>query len=181
MICSSQLHAGLVTFNFVGGPTQFGDPLTYSSGGIDLNVYGTPGVAVDTWLGIGVISSRWDNWQVDGHGPNERVHMFFSHAVDLVSVGFKRVGWDDEASIWTVTKYVSGEIPGAWHFDWGSGVADTTERGLVDSNYYGLGVVGNDDDYYISKITVMVPEPGVLGLLGIGLLAIAFRRRYTTL
>jgi hypothetical protein len=171
ILMSSTASAALVSFDFTGGPTQIGDPLSFSEGGYELIVTGTPGVAVDTDFGLGVRSRLlFDSNQVDGAGPDETISFSFAQNVRLVSVIFGAVGFDDD-----FTLALNGVVLGSADIPNGN-VFDFTQFDLSGTSF-GFGVAGSNDDYYISGLTVDVAAPSVIALFGLALAAIGFSRR----
>lgn len=173
LLISSAASAGLVSYDFTGGPTTFGDPLLFSQDGLDLSVTGTPGVSVDTRWGLGVKSSKRDSYQVDGQGPDETLSFSFLQDVDLVSVIFGNVQYNDDFSLSVDGTLIgSADIPGGNTFDFSAY--------NFTGNTFDFGVEGRNDDYFIRGITVDtvdVSEAGSLALLGLGLVGLGFSRR----
>jgi hypothetical protein len=173
LLISSAASAGLVSYDFTGGPTTFGDPLLFSQDGLDLSVTGTPGVSVDTRWGLGVKSSKRDSYQVDGQGPDETLSFSFLQDVDLVSVIFGNVQYKDDFSLSVDGTLIgSADIPGGNTFDFSAY--------NFTGNTFDFGVEGRNDDYFIRGITVDtvdVSEAGSLALLGLGLVGLGFSRR----
>lgn len=166
-----------VTFDFTGQPNGVGDPLTYSVGGIDLEVNGLPDprVAVDLRAGLGVkLLNTRDNNQIDGSGPDETLLFSFSSVVELTNITFGNVQRNDDFTLSIDgVEVFNQDIPGT-----GSPSVEIVSIDAIGS-IFGFSVQGNNDDYFIRNITVQaVPESGTtFVLVGFSLLSLALARR----
>lgn len=189
-VLSSIAHATPITFSFTGGPLDIGDPIQFSSGGLDLDVSGTPGVAVDNILGLGVVSGLFDLPEIDSIGPNESLDLDFSESVKLLEIGFSLVDFDD-SGILEVNgiEVLSGNIPGDLT-TLGFGSLDVSGFDYIADNFsFTVDDAGflRENSYMISYLTVEtlgsssnpigVPEPAPFLLMGLGLFVLGTRKK----
>lgn len=93
--------AATVTFDFTASNSGPASSLSFSSGGVALDVSTTGGAnSVQTWAGFGLGAPGDSHHQVDSYGSPETVNFSFSRLVRLVSVAFNATyvdWWDDFA------------------------------------------------------------------------------------
>lgn len=98
---SGAASATTVTFDFTAANSGVASALSFSAGGVTLDVTSTGGNGrVQTWAGFGLGAPTDSHHQVDSYGIPETVNFAFSRLVQLVSVTFNAVyvdWWDDFA------------------------------------------------------------------------------------
>jgi len=184
-VASSSAIATPVTFDFTGSLIAVGNPLNFSQDGLNLSVSSTPGTVNQViGLGLGVSQGFFENPQVDGSGVVEALDFMLSEAVQLLSVGFTRVGSNDDANISDGSLTIGVDLPNPdtvfFLGDIGSGSVDVQANGLFGS-LFSVGAIGSNDEFRVSNIVVErvaeVSEPATLALLGLGLLGLLRVRR----
>ena len=93
--------AATVTFDFTAANSGVASALSYTVGGVTLDVTSTGGNGrVQTWAGFGLGAPTDSHHQVDSYGIPETVNFVFSRLVQLVTVTFNAAyvdPWDDFA------------------------------------------------------------------------------------
>ncbi len=207
-IASTAAQAASVTFDFSSGTTNWtGGNLNYSSGGLNLAVkagnysrkYAPSGFVYDTGVirqndGQGL--SIWNGWgdsnsQIDGYTQNDVAVFSFSENVYLESVTLDFTTHDYRGR----KVYNGDKNPFAFFSDTddnnyldlvASSLATDQKTGtykfmnamLKNGDLFGIGAMGNNDNFTIASITVgtisAVPLPAALPLYGAGVAIIGF-------
>lgn len=194
-------NAQLITYNFddtgSGAIVGTGDDAAYSVSveGVSLFAQGYKGVDLAefgedvsssfddteaiTWdvsgstQGLGVDSGRGDDTaNVDGDGPDEAVQFDLGLAGFITSIQFDAFGNNDDFSLvidGVATLLEIGDLPGD---QW-------VGRLAYDANF-AIGADGASDEFRIRSLTVDVPEPASLGILGLSLVLLGLRRKVQT-
>ncbi len=175
--------ASALTFNFTGATsTQSSFSVLGDDGLTTLTVTGfTSGGSKNIHRdsnGVGVYQGGSDSTQTDGDGADETIRFTFnSGSFTLLSAQFENVGSDDDFTLTVDNVYKgSADIPNN-----GSYVFQSIHTGLI----FDFGVSDSNDDYKISSLSFTnnggqenaVPEPGTVGLLGLGLVGGIYARR----
>lgn len=191
--------AGVVTYDFTEGVGKWGQRLgsttTFTEQDLDLTVtsYVRSGwgwrqgrdVYQDGWAygakGLGVYGGWGDNFEIDGWGRDEGLHFGFDDPVELLNVttwfGDSNDDWDlvyqDDAGHWAqlldssrIASYDTNVITDSF-FIYVDGSNDSITVKQIEVGY-------NDKD---PEPVVSVSEPGVFGLMAIGLLGLFAQRR----
>lgn len=187
-----------VTFDFANNasknsPTYY-NTLELSQGGLDLDVDGyrdgfwglSDAQIARSVNGLGVKGGD-TNSEVDGGNGDELVVFDFSQEVEIQSISFMFFDGNDEAEIidfdarlfWE--KYV--ETITKDETSTNAGVSSFTFSDNFFTSLLGVGTTDGGDNFTIRSLTVntktaaSVPEPSVIGLLGIGLIGLGMCRR----
>jgi hypothetical protein len=144
-------------------------------------------------LGVRAGGTSDQTRQLDAVGALETLRLTFDRSIELVSVLFSRVGFDDDFSLAVdgATLIGSAAIPGSHPKDKGEGSFSFLGFPTLNriGTFFDFTVPGLDDDYRVQGVTINVdgslspvPEPSPILLLGTGLLGLAvfgmFRERH---
>jgi hypothetical protein len=138
------------------------------------NVFGVP-VSVD-------VGDTTD--QIDGLGAFETLTLSFPQAVRLLSVSFASVGSggtllnDDFTFIRNGTVVSTQDVPGGNVFDTGTGTFNIPVASQI-GNSFGFRASQLNDDFFVSSVTVEVPEPITMAGIAMGAgFGVILRRKY---
>jgi len=140
-----------------------------------------------TWSGIGVNSGRRDSSAVDGEGRSEMLRVEFSSPVLVHNVRFLdddidyKFGGNNEVDIFTDGQLFSDNVKLKDTSGKGKTMDDSEGWLVLDQSLTTLWLRANEssDHLYLSGLqasvskSTAVPEPGTLGLIGLGLLGLA--------
>ncbi len=194
-------EAGFIGVGSVGGTQTGGAPqgpfvagnrtFTIDADTFDVVGPGTIGLNGETNIeitqnneGLGIDNNNGifgsDSGEVDGANDNDILVFTFDNAISLFQVIFENVTDSDDFVF-----YVPGADPNAQQFDIFNPIPDDTDgdEGLYDFGglsvtSFGIGALGGNDNFRVSKVVAAVPLPApafllVAGIAGLG----AMRRR----
>lgn len=179
---SSVASAAIILFDFQGGSLRqpsivyTGDDATTTvTATATYNGFSNSADVQQHSNGIGVRNSNADSSQIDGSGRNDFLHLTFGTPVNILMVAFGSDSNNDEVDI-----YLGGSGPA---------VANNVEtnQGFFNIGPYNTNMISfranqNNDNFVLKRLKIstedaQVPEPGLLGLLSLGLLGLGLSTR----
>jgi hypothetical protein len=191
-----------VTFDFSNGKTEsnatYQNAVNLSQGGVSLGVTGytevfglQSGAQVSQWSGGLGVKGGASNTQVDGGLlSNELLKFDFSQDVEVQAISFTFFDSDDNA------KVLDYDVKSFWgtYVETVISKNDTTASNGINTftfsddfltSLLGISTTDLSDNFTVRSLTVNtkaagVPEPSMIGLLGIGLIGLGMTRRRNT-
>ena len=117
--------------------------------------------------GLGVNSDGDNTSQLDGTNGTEWLRFSVNRTIRLNWVDFRRYGGNDDFNV---------NIDGYWRRELD---ADPWYANRIVYNWFAIGADHRSDEFRVARLGVtLVPEPGSIGLMLLGLIGIVLGRRF---